>query len=105
MQFIWKSGCFAKNEDGRTVLKMRVDFLETPCSLILKMVYHNGYYEVYQKEIPGKSFVLDKIMHIKRGIDETPIIGGMTKNAPDDVIEYQVERMLEFKFKLVEKSK
>lgn len=103
--YIGTTGCFAKNEDGRTVLKMRVDFLETPCSLIWKIVYHNGYYEVYQKEIPGKSFVLDKIMHIKRGIDETPIIGGMTKNAPDDVIEYQVERMLEFKFKLVEKSK
>ena len=103
--YIGATGCFAYNEDGNKVFKIRVDFLETPCTLILKMTYKNGHFEVLQKEMPGKPFVLDKIMAIKNGIAQTPVIGGVTDLAPDDVIEYQVERMFEFKFKLVEQAK
>lgn len=102
--YIGATGCFAFDEDGRRVFKIRVDFLETPCSLILKLVYRNGYFEVHQKEMPGKPFVLDRIMMIKKGISESPLIGGMADIAPDDVIEYQVERMFEFKFRLEEKQ-
>ena len=54
--------------------------------------------------MPGKPFVFDRIMQMKKGLAETPIIGGMADIAPDDVIEYQVERMFEFKFKLEEKQ-
>ncbi|MGM9631789.1 MAG: serine hydrolase domain-containing protein [Eubacteriales bacterium] len=102
--YIGATGCFAENDDGKLVLKIRIDFLETPCSLILKLIYHNGYFEVHQKEIPGKPFVLEKILSIKHGIAQAPVIGGVTNLAPDDVIEYQVERMFEFKFKLEEKT-
>lgn len=102
--YIGATGCFATNEDGNKVFKIRIDFLETPCTLILKIVYRNGYYEVHQKEMPGKPFVLEKIMAIKQGISQAPIIGGMTDLAPDDIIEYQVERMFEFKYKMIEKS-
>lgn len=102
--YIAATGCFTQNEDGKKVFKVRIDFLETPCTLILKLIYRNGYYEVHQMEMPGKPFVFEKIMAIKQGIANTPIIGGVTSIAPDDVIEYQVERMFEFKFKLVEKT-
>ena len=102
--YIGATGCFAFDEDGRRVFKIRIDFLETPCSLILKLGYRNGYYEVHQKEMPGKPFVFDRIMQMKKGLAETPIIGGMADIAPDDVIEYQVERMFEFKFKLEKKQ-
>ena len=102
--YIGATGCFAQNEDGNKVFKIRIDFLETPCSMILKLVYKKGYYEVHQSEMPGKPFVLDKIMAIKNGISQTPIIGGVTEIAPDDVIEYQVERMFEFKYRLKEKQ-
>lgn len=102
--YIGATGCFALNEDGKKVFKIRVDFLETPCTLILKLVYHQEYFEVHQKEIPGKPFVYDKIMTIKEGIANTPIIGGVTDLAPDDVIEYQVERMFEFKYRLYERK-
>jgi len=100
--YIGATGCFTKNEDGKRVFKIRIDFLETPCTLILKLVYNNGYYEVYQKEMPGKPFVYEKIIGIKQGIAQAPIIGGVTELAPDDVIEYQVERMFEFKYRLKE---
>jgi hypothetical protein len=43
-------------------------------------------------------------MGIKSIISQTPIIGGVTGLAPDDVIEYQVERMFEFKYRLREKK-
>jgi hypothetical protein len=102
--YIGVTGCFTKNEDGKKVFKIRVDFLETPCTLVLKLVYYNGYYEVYHKEMPGKPFVLEKIMSIKEGIAQTPVIGGITGIAPDDVIEYQVERMFEYRHKLYEKQ-
>ena len=92
------------NEDGERVFKIRVDFLETPCSLVLKLVDKGGYFEVHQSEMPGKPFVLEKIMEIKNTISQTPVIGGVTSLAPDDVIEYQVERMFEFKYKLFEKK-
>ena len=55
--------------------------------------------------MPGKPFVYEKIMGIKQGIAHTPIIGGMTELAPDDVIEYQIERMFEFKYRLKEQGK
>ena len=100
--YIAATGCFAHDEDGKKVFKIRVDFLETPCTLVLKLVYRNGYYEMHQMEMPGKPFVLEKIMEIKKGIAAAPIIGGVSELAPDDVIEYQVERMFEFKFKLYE---
>ena len=100
--YIGSTGCFATNEDGYKVFKIRIDFLETPCTMILKIVFRNGYYEVYQKEMPGKPFVLEKIMAVKDGISQTPIIGGVTDLAPDDIIEYQVERMFEFKFRMTE---
>ena len=98
--YIAATGCFAYDEDGNKVFKIRVDFLETPCSMILKLIYNNGYFEVYQKELPGKLFVLEKIMAIKDGISQSPLIMGVTDLAPDDVIEYQVERMFEFKYRL-----
>ncbi len=101
--YIGATGCFARDEDGRRVFKIRVDFLETPCTLVLKLFYRNGYFEVKQMEMPGKPFVLDKIMNIKKDISLAPIVGGMTNIAPDDIIEYQVERMFEFKFRLEEK--
>lgn len=103
--YIGATACFTKNEDGQKVFKIRIDFLETSCTMILKLVYHNGYFEVHQKEIPGKPFVLEKIMEIKKGIAQAPIIGGMIELAPDDVIEYQVERMFEFRYRLEEKTK
>ncbi len=102
--YIGATGCFAHDEDGRQVFKIRIDFLETPCSLILKLVYCKGYYELRQKEMPGKPFVFEKILAIKNSIAGTPLIGSVTNLAPDDVLEYQVERMFEFKFKLVEKQ-
>ena len=101
--YIGATGCFARDEDGMLVFKIRVDFLETPCTMILKLVYHNGYYEVQQKEMPGKPFVAEKILAFKRAVAEAPVIGSMTNLAPDDVLEYQVERMFEFKYKLLEK--
>lgn len=94
------TACFAENEEGERVLKIRVDFLETPCSLILKLVFKSGYFELYHKELPGKPFVYDKILQIKKAISQTPVIGNVTNIAPDDVLEYQVERMFEFKIKL-----
>ncbi len=102
--YVGATGCFAYNEDGERVFKIRIDFLETPCTLILKMIYKNGYFEVYQKEMPGKPFVLEKIMEFKNAISQTPVIGGMSEIAPDDVVEYQVERMFEFRFRLEEKQ-
>lgn len=103
--YIAATGCFTHNEEGNKVFKIRIDFLETPCTLILKLTYKKGYFEVMQKEMPGKPFVSEKILGIKRGIAHAPIIGTVTDLAPDDVIEYQVERMFEYKFKLVEKKK
>ena len=102
--YIGVTGCFALNEEGKRVFKIRIDFLETPCTLILKMVFLKDCFEVHHKEIPGKPFVYDKIISIKKGIAQAPIIGGVSDLAPDDVIEYQVERMFEFKYKLKEKK-
>ena len=100
--YIGVTGCFATNEDGYKVFKIMIDFLETPCSVTLKIVFRHGYYEVYHKEMPGKPFVLEKIMAVKDGISQTPLIGGVTDLAPDDIIEYQVERMFEFKYRMTE---
>lgn len=95
---------FAQNEDGKTVLKIRVDFLETPCSLILKLIYRNGYFELYQKEIPGKPFVFEKVQDIKKEFSQKPLVGGVASWLEDDILEYRIERLFEFKVRLQEQK-
>ena len=94
------SGSFAYNEDGQKILKIRVDLLETPCSVIFKFIYHNGYFELYQKELPGKPFVLQKVNEVKGELSQKPIIGSVASLLEDDVLEYRVERLFEFKVRL-----
>lgn len=90
------SGAFAFDEDGRQVLKIRIDFVETPCSTVLKLVYHDGYFVLRQREIPGKTFVFERSQEVKKDFSKKPIVGGVASFLEDDILEYRIERLFEF---------
>ena len=48
---------FACDEDGRPVLRIQIDFLETPCSRILKLTPAGQGLILRQEETPGAGFV------------------------------------------------
>lgn len=90
------SGAFAFDEDGRKVLKIRIDFVETPCSALLKIVYHEGHFVLKQREIPGKTFVFERSQEVKKDFAKKPIVGGVAAFLEDDFLEHKVERLFEF---------
>lgn len=101
---IGASGNFAEDEDGNKVLKMRIDFVETPCSLAIKLYFHKNYVTFYQKEMPGRVIVMDKLDDIKKELQNKPIIGGAAAILDDEVLRYRIERLFEFKINLMEEN-
>ena len=97
---IGASAGFSRNEEMKRVLMIRVDLLETPCSMIFKLVFCGDHFELMQKEIPGKPFVHEKVMDIKNGFSQKPIVGGVASFLQDDILEYRIERLFEFKVRL-----
>ena len=98
------SGAFTCDEDGNKVLKMRIDFVETPCSLIIKLYFHKNFVTFYQKEVPGRVIVMDKLDDIKRELQGKPIIGGAAAILDDEVLRYRIERLFEFRITLSEEK-
>ena len=90
------SAGFASNEDGKRVLTIRIDLLETPCSMVLKLMRRGEGFELRQREIPGKPFVYEKVMDIKREFAQKPVVGGVAAFLEDDILEYRIERLFEF---------
>ncbi len=89
-------GRFAVNEDGDEVLTVTVDFLETPCTRILKFVRHtDADVTLYQSETPGQPFVLQLTDLIKERLEAFPLLGSAAEKLDDDYIEYKIERLLE----------
>lgn len=90
-----------KDEDDRDVLVVRLDFLETPCSRILKFFFEEDEMTIKLSEIPGEKFVSASISDFLAGISEAPLISGFLDKFGDDYINYKVERCLSPVLKII----
>ncbi len=86
------SGEFAKNEDGISVLKLRLAFSETPCVRYIKFFFEDGEALAYHRETPGMAFASDGIMNVKRSLEEKKLIRGAVGMVDEDYIEYKIKK-------------
>lgn len=101
---------FTSDEDGRLVCILRVDFLETPCTRVIKLFLNTGNpdpdsilpnrtvpantAELCQEEYPGTDMVIRSLINMKDSLAEQPVIGGAVDIIDNAYLVYRVRRML-----------
>lgn len=98
-------GAFASNEDGVPVLKLRLSFLETPCTVVLKLFFGRDGVYLVQRETPGQDFSDGYMREIKKGLEEMKIVGGAALLVDDDYLAYKIEKSFSPKIKLIKAEK
>ncbi len=83
-------GRFAKNEDDETVLILTMDFVETPCTRTIKIVW-NEEICLHQTERPGKPFLRMLFADIRQKLDDRPLIGAAADKLDEDYILYKID--------------
>ena len=98
---IASSAKFTSNEDDEEVLVIRLDFLETPSTKIIKIYFINGdTLRIDQSEIPGAEFMVNLTEMFMAEYTDKPIIGAMLDKFGADYIEYRIEKIFSSKLTL-----
>lgn len=83
-------GRFAKNEDDETVLILTMDFVETPCTRTLKVVWGEEI-RLLQSERPGKPFLQLLLKDVRQKLDDRPLIGAAAEKLDEDYVSYKMD--------------
>lgn len=86
---------FRYNEDDRLVLIVRVDFLETPFSRVLKFIFKpNGELVISYSELPGEEFVSEAVSDVLKQISEIPVplLSNMIDRFGEDYAELKLKK-------------
>ena len=95
---------FKHDEYDRLVLMVRLDFMETPCSRILKFVFtHEGGLLIYHEEAPGEAFVSEAVSVFLQELSQVsmPLLAGMINRFGEDYMELKLNKILSPKLELV----
>jgi CubicO group peptidase (beta-lactamase class C family) len=89
------SGAFARDEDDRLVLKLRIDLLELPSTRFLQLYFYRDHYELLHFEAPDEGLILTNAPRVTNSLDDVPFIGtALTKITTDwDYFDYMVKRL------------
>lgn len=87
-------GRFARNEYAQRVLLVTIDFTETPCTRIIKLVWEADGVHLYQTERPGEPFLRLLLDEIRRKLDERPLLGAAMEKVDEDYILYKIRGLL-----------
>ena len=87
-------GRLAKNEDDESVLIVTLDFLETPCTRTLKIVFGKCGVVLKQSERPGEPFLRQLLSEIKQKLDSKPLIGSAVEKLDDGYALYKISALL-----------
>ena len=95
---------FAKNEDDETVLVIRLDFMETPSSRIIKIYFQDdGTLLLEQTEAPGADFMIELTDMVVTQFIDKPIVGALFEKFGSEFIEYKIEKVFNTKLILTQK--
>ena len=84
---------FPTDEDGRQVCRIRVDFIETPHTRILKLFLNpDGTCLLRQEELPGAALVSRAVLAQKSSLTEQPVIGAAMEKIDNDYLSYRIRR-------------
>lgn len=102
-------GSIMINEDMKPLLKLTIDFLETPFTRVLKFIFSNNYENMtlVQSECLGIEFVHNYYERFKSSYSEKPLIATAFEKFGDDYAEYKIERVFspQLKFNSITKER
>jgi len=98
-------GKFATDEDDCLVLKLQLDFLETPFSRIIKLFFIDSKVILEQSETPGYEFIIQGLSAIKEIYQKKPVIGHAITRFGNGYLLYKFEKVIEPKIGLVGKER
>ena len=89
------SGVFIINEDGKLLLKVRLDLLEEPSSIIFKFIFSDDYLTLYCEEIPGSEFAKGAVIDFgKEFIGNSKMLALFTEKLDMEYMYYKLEHRL-----------
>ena len=86
---------FAQDEDGNPMIRFRLDFLETPCTGIVKIFLTPGGPIVRQQEIPGGDFLLELMDQLFQGAPAKTLTGAIMGTADPELLRWKVYRLFD----------
>lgn len=94
------SASLKQNEDDLWVLSLRLDFVETPFSRTVKIIFDGDGATVRMDELPGGSFVIDLSEGMLKDVMEKPLVSTILDKLGDDYVKWRVRKAFEPEFKL-----
>ena len=87
------SATLKQNEDDLWVLSMRIDFLETSFTRLIKMIFDGDCVLVKQSELPGEDFVIDLSEDMLKETLEKPFVSTIMEKMGDDYIKWRLKKV------------
>ena len=88
------SGRFTHDEEERPVFYIRIDFLETPCVRILKLILDGDGLLLRQEETPGVPYVCGKLCAAAQSPLYKPLLLVAAGGAEEDFLRYKALQIL-----------
>ena len=88
------SGRFTHDEEERAVFYVRLEFMETPCVRILKLVRTEDGLLLKQEETPGLPYMMKKLSAAAELGLSKPLLLVALGSAEEEYLEYKVRRIL-----------
>ena len=89
------SGQCAVDEEERPVLKLRISYVETPCTRLLKFRLTDDRRLMAEfDETPGIAFASAMVLETKSDLEDYPLIGGAVTKVDDDYLMYKLKAVM-----------
>ncbi len=98
-------GRFTHDEEERPVFYICLDFLETPCVRILKLVLTENGLLLRQTETPGVPYIYEKLRAAAKQPLYKPLLLVAIGGSEDDYLLYKTRRILSPEIRMVKESK
>ena len=86
---------FTRDEDGNPLLRLKLDFLETPCSRILKIFLTPQGPVIRQQETPGSQFLLQLMDSLANSSTAKALLNALLGSSDPDWISWKIQRVFD----------
>ena len=94
--------CFTHDEDENPVLRVQIDFLETPCSRILKLYLLPSGPVLRQQETPNLDYLLDTMVLQVSGTAPKALVNSVLGSSDADYLHWRMDQLFAPVLKLKE---
>lgn len=95
---------FTHDEDENPVLRIQIDFLETPCTRILKIIHTRQGVLLRQEETPGADFLAGTMNTLVPSGTAKAVISAVLGSAEQGFLRWKIDRMFTQTMKLTQES-